>query len=413
MKKWLFLCILLGGLLLILGAGQGVRAEGDPDIDPPLAPLGPVPVPPDNPITPEKIELGKLLFFDPKLSGDTSLSCASCHDPAQGWAFADSICRGYPGTVHWRNCQTVVNSGYYGKLFWQGNSKSLEAQARTAAKGGVAGNGEFDVMLERLRQTPKYREMFRRVFGDIVPQLGNAWRAIATFERGALSQRNTPLDRYLQGEKTALSPQAIKGMELFTGKANCIECHNGPLLSDEKYYNLGVPRAVEWEEEGINQITFRFENYAKGVPEEFYRTFKDDAGLYYTTKRKEDLGKFRTPSLRYIKYTAPYMHNGAFFTLEEVIDFYDQGGGENEFTDGTHGVNTKTPILKPLHLTDEEKAALVAFLEELSGEEISVGEVVVPNYAPFPDVESLTQAQAKRIGLEDFLTIRQGLFGMR
>jgi cytochrome c peroxidase len=138
-----------------------------------------------------------------------------------------------------------------------------------------------------------------------------------------------------------------------------------------------------------------------------YRNFKDDAGLYYTTKLKGDMGKFRTPSLRYIKYTAPYMHNGTFFTLEEVIDFYDQGGGTNEFTDGTHGVRNKTSILKPLNLTDEEKEALVAFLEELSGEEITIGEVVVPDYAPFPDVETLTQQEAKRIGLEDFLALQK------
>ncbi|PON19646.1 hypothetical protein C2W62_01715 [Candidatus Entotheonella serta] len=130
----------------------------------------------------------------------------------------------------------MVNTGYHGKLFWQGNSKSLEAQARTANKGAVAGNGEDDVMEERLRQTPQYREMFRKVFGDLEPQLMNAWRAIATFERAVLSQRDKPLDRYLQGDKAALSARAIEGLQLFTGKANCIECHNGALLSDEKCF---------------------------------------------------------------------------------------------------------------------------------------------------------------------------------
>ncbi len=396
--------LLILGIVMVFLAMPYAMAAGDPDFDPPLAPLPEVPVPPDNPITPEKVELGKLLYFDPKLTGDASLSCADCHDPKQGWAFADPICRGYPGTVHWRNCQTTVNVGYYGKLFWQGNSKSLEAQARTAAKGAVAGNGEFDVMIERLRQTPRYRELFRKAFGDREPNLGNAWRAIAAFERAVLTQRETPLDRYLKGDRNALSPKARKGLQLFVGKAGCIECHNGPMLTDEKYYNLGVPRAPEFEESGLNQITFRFEQYAKGVPERYYRTFKDDAGLYYTTKKKEDMGKFRTPSLRYIKYTAPYMHNGVFFTLEEVIEFYNKGGGENEFTDGTHGVNTKTPILKPLNLTDEEKEALVAFLEELSGDEIRIGDVNVPDYAPFPDVETLTQREAKIRGLEDYLS---------
>ena len=135
------------------GAGN-VMAAGDPDKDRPLAPLGPVPVPLDNPITKEKTELGKLLFFDPKLGGDASIGCADCHVPSQGWAFATPICRGYPGTVHWRNCQTSVNTGYLGKLFWQGNATSLEKQAKSAASGGVGGNGEKDVMEQRLRQTP-------------------------------------------------------------------------------------------------------------------------------------------------------------------------------------------------------------------------------------------------------------------
>ena len=375
-------------------------AEGDPDIDPPLAALGPVPEPPDNRITPEKAELGKMLYFDPKLTGDAGLACSDCHDPKQGWGFNDPICRGYPGAVHWRNCHTVVNAGYLDKLFWTGSSKSLEAQAKSAATGGIAGNGEADVMEQRLRQTPYYVQKFREVFGTTRPVLNDAWLAIATFERAMLSQTDTPLDRYLQGDESALSGQAIQGMALFNGKANCIECHNGPILSDQKYYNLGVPRPIEWEESGINTITYRFELYAKGVPEQYYREFKDDPGLYFDTKRYSDLGKFRTAPLRYLIYTPPYMHAGQFFTLEEVIDFYDEGGGENEMTERA---GSKTPILKPLGLTDEEKAALVVFLEEISGDEITMSSPEVPSYAVMPDVAGLTQAQAKRIGLEMFL----------
>ena len=376
-------------------------AEGDPDIDPPLAALGPVPEPPDNRITAEKAELGKMLYFDPKLTGDAGLACSDCHDPEQGWGFNDPICRGYPGAVHWRNCHTVVNVGYLDKLFWTGSAKSMEAQARTAATGGISGNGERDVMEQRLRQTPYYVEKFREVFGTERPILNDAWLAIATFERAMLSQTDTPLDRYLQGDKAALSEQAIRGMELFNGKANCIECHNGPMLSDQKYYNLGVPRPFEWEEMGINTITYRFELYAKGVPEKYYREFKDDPGLYFDTKRRSDLGKFRTQPLRYLIYTPPYMHAGQFFTLEEVIDFYDEGGGENEMTERA---GSKTPILKPLGLTDEEKEALVVFLEEISGDEITMPPPEVPPYAVMPDVADLTQAQAKRIGLEMFLS---------
>jgi cytochrome c peroxidase len=388
---------------VLVAATGGAPAAGDPDVDPPLAPLGPVPEPLDNRITEEKAALGKLLFFDPKLSGDASLSCADCHDPKQGWAFADPICRGYPGGVHWRNCQTAVNSGYLGKLFWQGNANSLESQARTAARGGISGNGESDVMEQRLRQTPYYVQKFKEVFGTERPILNDAWYAIATFERAILSQTDTPLDRYLKGDETALSDEARKGLELFTGKANCIECHNGPMLTDEKYYNLGVPRPYEWEESGINTITYRFELYAKGVPEKYYREFKEDLGLYFTTKRPSDIGKFRVPPLRYLAYTAPYMHAGQFYTLEEVIDFYNDGGGDNEFTER---FANKTPILKPLDLSDEEKEALVMFLDEISGEEIKMAIPKVPIYAVMPGVADLTQAQAKRIGLGFYLTAR-------
>ena len=360
-------------------AAIGLPAGAQADVNPPLAALGPPPVPPDNPQTPEKIELGKLLFFDTRLSGDAAIACSNCHEPKQGWAFADEISRGYPGTVHWRNSQTLINSAYFNKLFWAGSDKSLEQQAPTAARGAVAGNGERDMMEARLAFIPEYRKRFNKVFGDTWPKLSNAWRAIAAFER-TLVQRDTPFDNHMRGDKKALTDQQKRGLELFTGKANCIECHNGPLLSDQKFYNLGVPPPERWEEDGLAQVTFRYEQYAKGVPEDLYRTIKDDAGLYYRTKRDEDKGKFRVPSLRYTLYTAPYMHSGTFFELQEVVEFYNEGGGENEFA------ATKTKLLKPLDLTDEEIEDLVAFLESLSGAEIRMKTPKLPPYAPLPDV---------------------------
>ncbi len=347
------------------------------DENPPLAALGPPPVPDDNPMTPEKIELGKLLFFDTRLSGDASLGCATCHEPTQGWGFSSDISRGYPGTIHWRNSQTVINSAYYGKLFWVGSAKSLEAQAPSAAKGAVAGNGEADMMEARLAFIPEYRKRFSEVFGDTWPQLSNAWKAIAAFER-TLVQTDTPFDEFMRGNEDALTDAQKRGLALFTGKANCIECHNGALFSDEKYYNIGVPRAERWQEDGLAQITFRYEQFAKGVTEDLYRTIKDDAGLYYRTKQKDDFGKFRTPSLRYTLYTAPYMHNGAFFDLFEVVEFYNAGGGENEFA------ATKTSLIKPLNLTEAEIEDLVAFLESLSGDEIEMATPKLPEYAPLP-----------------------------
>ena len=359
---------------LLAGAGFAIPATAD--TNPPLTALGPPPVPPDNPQTPAKIELGKLLFFDTRLSGDASVACSTCHEPKQGWGFSDDISRGYPGTRHWRNSQTVVNAAYYAKLFWAGAAKSLEAQAPGAAKGGVAGNGEADMMEARLAFIPEYRKRFRDVFGDKWPKLSNAWKAIAAFER-TLVQTDTPFDRHMRGDKGALNKQQKRGLKLFQGKANCIECHNGPLLSDQKFYNLGITRAERWLNDGLSQITFRFEQYAKGVTEEMYRTIKDDAGLYYRTKQKADKGKFRTPSLRYTAYTAPYMHNGALFELQEVVEFYNKGGGKNEFA-------TKTKLLKPLKLSEEEIEDLVAFLESLSGKEIKMKTPKLPPYAPLP-----------------------------
>jgi len=365
-------------------ASGATKAAGDPDKDAPLAKLGSPPIPVDNPQTPAKIELGKMLFFDPRLGGDASTGCVQCHEPDQGWGFNDALSRGYPATVHWRNSQTVINSAYLGKLFWTGSASSLEKQAKSAASGAVAGNGEADVMEARLAFIPVYRKAFKDVFGDEWPKISNAWRAVAAFER-TLIQNDTPVDKYLAGDKKALNKAQVRGMKLFNGKANCIECHNGALATDEKYYNLGVPPAERWNEDGLAQITFRYEQYAKGVTQDMYRKIKDDAGFYYRTKQKRDMGKFRTAPLRYTKYTAPYMHNGAFWDFEEVVQFYNAGGGSNEFTDGTMGKN-KTTILKPLGLSDKEVADLVAFLEAFSGPEIRIEKPELPPYAPLPDV---------------------------
>jgi len=363
----------------VIGFGQGLVPDALADINPPLAPLGDPPIPADNPQSAEKIELGKMLFWDPRLGGDASTGCVTCHEPSQGWAFSDDLSRGYPGTVHWRNSQTVINSAYLNKFFWVGSAKSLEKQAKSAATGAVAGNGESDVMEARLAFIPEYRKRFKDIFGDQWPKIGNAWRAISAFER-TLIQKDTPLDRFLEGDRSALDDAQKRGMDLYNGKANCIECHNGAITTDEKYYNIGVPPAGRWEEDGLAQVTFRYEQYAKGVTEEMYRTIKDDAGLYYRTKQKSDKGKFRTPPLRYVVYTPPYMHNGAFWDLKEVVEFYNAGGGDNEFA------ANKTSLIKPLGLSDAEVDDLVAFLGAMSGPEIEIEAPELPPYAPLPPV---------------------------
>jgi len=353
----------------------GISTAAMADKNPPLAALGPPPIPADNKQSAAKIALGKTLFFDPRIGGDASVSCADCHSPKQGWGFNDPLSRGYPGVIHWRNSQTVVNAAYLGKLFWAGSAKSLENQAPSAALGAVSGNGERDMVEARLAFIPEYVKAFREVFGDRWPRVNNVWKAMAAFER-TMIHNNTPFDKYMRGDKKALSAQQVRGLKLFQGKANCIECHNGPLLTDQKYYNLGVPTAEEWQTNGMAQVTFRYEQYAKGVTEKMYRTIKEDAGLYYRTKEKSDMGKFRTPPLRYTAYTAPFMHNGAFFDFDEIIDFYNEGGGKNDFS------ANKTKLLKPLKLSDKEKEDLVAFLESLSGPEIKMATPKLPPYAP-------------------------------
>ena len=368
--------LVLAATATVICAGMSL-AQAD-DLRPKqLAPLGPPPIPPDNPQTDAKIELGKMLFFDPRLGGDGSISCASCHVPSAGWGFPEPLSLGYTGTVHWRNSQTIVNSAYYGSLFWAGSAKSLEDQAKKAAGGAVGGNGEADMMEARLAFVPEYRKRFREVFGDIWPRIGNAWMAIAAFER-TLVQRDTPFDKHMQGDDKALTDQQKRGLKLFAGKAGCIQCHNGALVSDQKYHNIGVPSAKEWETDGIAQVTFRYELYAKGSTQEMYRKTKDDPGVYFRTKEANHKGKFRTPSLRYTKYTAPYMHNGALATLEDVVAFYNAGGGTNEFS------ATKSKLLKPLKLSKEEQGDLVAFLESMSGPEIEMEEPDLPDYAPLP-----------------------------
>ncbi|WP_084659982.1 cytochrome-c peroxidase [Vibrio sonorensis] len=358
---------------------------------PALAPLGDVPTPPDNPTTPEKVELGKLLFFDGRLGGDTSTPCSACHNPALGWDFPADLSLGYPGTVHWRNSQTIINSAYYEKLFWAGSSNSLEAQAKSAAKGGVAGNGEDDLMESRLALVPEYVDQFNKVFGDNFPKVSNAWKAIAAFER-TLVQKDTPLDNYLKGDETALSKAQIRGKTLFEGKARCIACHNGPLASDQKNYNIGVPTNKRWETDPLAQITFRYELYAKGSNEKMYRETKADPGVYFRGKRKDMLGKFRTPSIRYTKYTAPYMHNGTVATLSDVVDFYDRGGVTQDGRT-TDFIQSKSPLIQPLGLSNQEKQDLLAFIDAFSGKRITMEYPKLPEYQPLFTEKQLVEVK--------------------
>jgi cytochrome c peroxidase len=342
---------------------------------PALAVLPPVSFPPDNPYSPEKAELGKMLFFDTRMSGDGSLSCNSCHPASDGsWGVSSSISFGYPGTTHWRNASTILNVAFYSKLNWDGGKTSLEKQNKGAWGGAVAGNVDSAMAEERLAQMPEYVRRFNDVFGTDFPLYADALKAVATFQRTIISE-NVPFDAFLQGDENAISEEAKLGFNLFTGKANCIACHNGSLISDDSFHNTGVPTYSGFETNSLNQITFRYEHWAKGVTEEVYNTATVDLGLYYVTKLDSDIGKFRTPGLRDVCYTAPYMHNGAFNTLDEVVSFYNDGGGQHA---------NKDPLLKPLNLTAEELSSLVEFLQSLCGDKIIVEAPESPPYEPWP-----------------------------
>jgi cytochrome c peroxidase len=292
-----------------------------------------------------------------------------------GWGDGNDLSRGYPGTLHWRNSQTILNVAYLDKFFWTGSSPTLEAQAKAAITGPLAQNMNPGLAEERLKQIPEYVRLFKEAFGE-EPSFDNALKAIAAFERTIVS-RNVPFDRYLKGDMSTLTREQVKGLELFQGKAGCIRCHNGPLFTDQDFHNLGVPKNPAFEKNPLRQIAMRERMKAKGIPEAVYRTFDRDPGRYLDTKKEEDRGKFRTPTLRELKYTTPYMHNGVFRTLDEVIEFYNQGGGQDPF-------GTKSPAIKPLKLTAEEKRALRMFLEALSGDEILVESPVLPDYGILP-----------------------------
>jgi cytochrome c peroxidase len=325
----------------------------------PLAALGAVPEPADNPSTSAKIRLGELLFFDQRLSGNGDTFCGACHEPAMGWGDNSALSLGYTETLHWRNTQTILNAAYFSKLNWDGSKTSLEEQARSAIESNLSQNGSPIMIEERLAQSPQYIKLFKEAFGVSRPHYEGVLKALAAFQRSVPISKNAPFDRYLLGDQAAIGDSAKRGLALFQGKAGCIRCHNGALLSDQDFHATGVGPHPAFSHVALRQIAVRYFHVASGVSEDIYRNANSDPGLFLSTRRPEDVGKFRTPSLRELTHTAPYMHNGIFHTLEEVIDFYKKGGGD---------APNKSSRLKPFQLADDERRDLIAFLESLSTE---------------------------------------------
>jgi cytochrome c peroxidase len=352
------LLTLLLALTMMLFADVSVLRAGG------LTPLGEVPVPATNPQTPEKVELGRTLFFDRRLSGDGTMSCASCHNPEQGFADGQAISLSYPTTRNWRNAQTLVNVAYQKSLFHDGRSASLEEQALFPLMSAFEMNQNLDFVEEELRAVPEYLEMFARAFGSPDITRERIGMALAAFERTLVS-REAPLDRFLAGDEGALTPAAREGYAIFTGKGRCSGCHAGGNLADDSFHALNVPESPEFERDPRVATTRRFVAKVSGY--EDYRRLAEDPGRFLVTKEKRDWKAFRTPTLREISLTAPYMHNGIFATLEEVIAFVDRGGGEGN------------PSLQPLRLTEGERQALRTFLiEALTGPAIEAGFPHVP-----------------------------------
>ncbi|MNR87076.1 Cytochrome c551 peroxidase precursor [compost metagenome] len=314
-------------VLTLFVAAPAVGAPGLREVFGGLSILPEVASPPSNPLTPAKVELGKTLFFDPRLSGDGSLACVSCHVPGLAWADGRAKGVGYQGKELSRNVPSLLNAAYYVGFFHDGRAGTLEEQALGPLFNPDEMNATASQVVSTLTGIPEYRARFQEAFGT-EPSVETLGKALAAFERTLIS-KDSAFDRWVSGEEGALSPQAKRGLDLFTGKADCTACHKGPNFSDDKFHNIGVP--------------------GSGTR---------DKGRFEVTRDPDDLGAFKTPSLRNVALTAPYMHNGSIKTLHEAVKHYEE-------------VDLDFPNLDPLidhwGLTDEEIDAVVAFLESLTG----------------------------------------------
>jgi cytochrome c peroxidase len=286
------------------------------------------PAPEDNPTTEQRVALGRRLFFDPLLSGDNQMSCATCHAPEKGFGDGLPLGKGAGGRELSRNSQTVLNTGFFSNLFWDGRAASLEEQALGPITSPDEMAQDVDELVGELAAVPSYVAEFERVFGKPV-NADDIARALATYQRSLIAL-NSPFDRYLAGDEDALSPAAKEGLALFRGDADCIRCHNGPLLSDGKFYRVGVNNT--------------------------------DVGRVAVTDNPEDRYRFRTPTLRNIAETGPYMHDGSMKSLFDVVEFYYRRVPEN----GPDGTSLDVESL--LWQSYSEIELIVAFLESLSGE---------------------------------------------
>jgi cytochrome c peroxidase len=294
--------------------------------------LPPVKHPADNPPSSAKIALGKRLFFDTRLSRTNDVACATCHDPAKGWSNGQRFATGVDGRLGTRNSPTLINVAYNAASFWDGRAGSLEEQALMPIQHPNEMDLPLAALVKKLNADEQYRRQFREVFGTDASADAIA-KAIAAFERTIVA-RDAPIDHFVAGDKTALSPAALRGMQLFFGDARCHVCHAGPNFTDNRFHNVGVGVDADPPDRGREQFT----------------------------GEAKERGAFKTPTLREVARTAPYMHDGSFATLNDVVRHYNFGvtDAENEYRDQE---------LQVLYLSEEQVADLVTFLKEgLSGD---------------------------------------------
>ena len=293
-------------------------------------------IPVTNPMTAEKIALGEMLYFDKRLSASGSVSCAVCHDPANAFTDLETLSTGVAGHQGTRNAPTILNAMFSERLFWDGRAASLEEQAKQPLTSpSEMGMGSYDLVVARVSAIPEYQKTFRRVFGRGGITIDTIVKAIAAYERTQLSG-NSQFDRFITGDATAITEAQKRGWKLFSGKAKCIDCHSyssaSPFFTDFKFHNTGIGGA----------------------------SFSD-LGRFVVTKEQADTAAFKTPTLRDVELTRPYMHNGALKTLLDVVKFYNDGGEKNAYLDKK---------MQPLGLSDEEMSDLVEFLRSLTSNDI-------------------------------------------
>lgn len=316
MLRWMFASSVLG-LALAWAWAEEPLPRGLPEIALPKA-------------TPAMIHLGKQLFHETRLSGDGTVSCATCHDAQKNFATHDAKAIGIGKQLGRRNAPSLMNRALGTSLFWDGRVKTLEEQALLPIADPTEMGNTVEKALATLSTDKEYSNRFRDAFGSEGVTKERLASALAAFQRSLLLG-NSPVDAFVDGDTAKLSESAKQGLWLFESRANCWKCHSGKNYSDEKFHNTGI----SW---GSTPI---------------------DLGRYEVTKKEEDRGRFKTPSLRGVAKTAPYMHDGSIKTLEEVIAYYSKGGNANTHLD---------PALKPLNLTEREQADLLAFLKALSEE---------------------------------------------